>query len=147
VLAEQASNPYYALVGIQQLGEWVKHPAWERILDNFARCVRITRGEPQRYEVNPALFKQPEENALYAAYQAAAGKLDLVSNGNGNVQSFLAAFEPIVGTVSKYFGERPGEGVLVNTDDADVRRNRIGLLQAISAMQQGRADFSFLSGF
>ena len=37
--------------------------------------------------------------------------------------------------------------VLVNADDAAVRRNRLGLLQSISAMQRGRADLSFLSGF
>jgi glycyl-tRNA synthetase beta subunit len=37
--------------------------------------------------------------------------------------------------------------VLVNTEDAAVRKNRLGLLQAISAMQLGRADLSYLSGF
>jgi len=37
--------------------------------------------------------------------------------------------------------------VLVNHEDAAIRRNRLGLLQAISAMQKGRADLSHLSGF
>jgi glycyl-tRNA synthetase beta subunit len=49
--------------------------------------------------------------------------------------------------VTRFFGERPGEGVLVNTDDAAIRQNRIALLQAISAMQDKRADLSQLSGF
>jgi glycyl-tRNA synthetase len=141
VLAEQSNNPYRALVGIRELSEWTKREDWERTLDNFARCVRITRSEPQRFTVDPSLFKQPEEAALYNAYQQAVEKLD------GNVNAFLSAFAPIVPTVSKYFGERPGEGVLVNTDDPAVRGNRIGLLQAISAMQKGRADLSFLAGF
>jgi glycyl-tRNA synthetase len=143
VLAEQSSNPYRALIGIQELSEWVKRDDWERTLDNFARCVRITRGEPQMFSVDPSLFKQAEEGALYEAYTQAAGRMD----ANSNVDAFLSAFAPIVPMVSKYFGERPGEGVLVNTDDPAVRQNRIGLLQAISAMQKGRADLSFLSGF
>ena len=43
VLAEQAHNPARALQGIRELSEWVKRDDWERILDGFARCVRITR--------------------------------------------------------------------------------------------------------
>ena len=43
VLAEQASNPYHAYVGVQQLSQWVKSDNWEVTLDNFARCVRISR--------------------------------------------------------------------------------------------------------
>jgi glycyl-tRNA synthetase beta subunit len=37
--------------------------------------------------------------------------------------------------------------VLVNAEDPAVRQNRLGLLQAISAMSDGRADLSHLSGF
>jgi len=143
VLAEQSANPYRALLGVQQLGAWVGRNGWEQILDSFARCVRITRGETERFTVNPALFQQPEEGALYEAYQQAAAKLD----SQAGVDAFLTAFAPIVPQVTRFFGERPGEGVLVNTDDAAIRQNRIALLQAISAMQDKRADLSQLSGF
>jgi glycyl-tRNA synthetase beta subunit len=37
--------------------------------------------------------------------------------------------------------------VMVNVEDEALRHNRLGLLQAISTMQKGRADLSFLSGF
>ena len=53
----------------------------------------------------------------------------------------------MVPVISKFFGERPGEGVLVNAPEAAVRENRHALLQAISAMQKNRADLSHLSGF
>ena len=62
-------------------------------------------------------------------------------------QRFLSAFAPMLPAISAYFGTGKGDGVLVNTEDAAVRRNRIAQLQAISAMQQGRADLSQLSGF
>jgi glycyl-tRNA synthetase len=143
VLAEQAHNPARALQGIRELADWVKRPDWEPILDGFARCVRITRGEVERYPVDPALFQQDEERALYAAYQVTQARL----TEGGNVDEFLSAFAPMVPAVSAYFGTGKGDGVLVNAPDPAIRRNRLGLLQAISAMQRGRADLSFLSGF
>ncbi|MBC8098469.1 MAG: glycine--tRNA ligase subunit beta, partial [Armatimonadetes bacterium] len=143
VLAAQPNNPQRALVAVEQLTGWVARPDWEPILDSFARCVRITRAEATRYPVNPAHFVQSEENDLYAALTAAETALD----PDANVEAFLAAFAPIVPAVSRFFGERPGEGVLVNTDDLTIRRNRIGLLQRVSALQTGRADLSYLSGF
>ncbi len=48
----------------------------------------------------------------------------------------------MVPAVSAFF-----DTVLVNADDEALRHNRLGLLQAISAMQHGRADLSHLSGF
>jgi len=71
----------------------------------------------------------------------------LDEHGDGNVSEFLTAFAPMIPAIAAYFGTGKGDGVLVNTEDQAVRRNRIGQLQAISAMQTGRADLSYLSGF
>jgi glycyl-tRNA synthetase len=136
VLAQQAHNPYRAYVGIQELEGWLQRPDWETILDNFARCVRITRAEKVRHPVDPAHFTEPQEKALWEAYVAHA-HLD-----GGNVGVFLSAFEPIVPAIQDFF-----DHVLVNVEDQQVRQNRLGLLQTIAAMQDGRADLSFLSGF
>src|SRR5690606_25563429 len=76
VLAEQSANPHRALVGVRQLSEWVSRPDWTPLLDGFARCVRITRAESERYTVNPDALAEPQEQALYAAYQAAAARLN-----------------------------------------------------------------------
>ncbi|GIK29386.1 MAG: glycine--tRNA ligase subunit beta [Anaerolineae bacterium] len=143
VLAETSTNPYRALVNVEQLTEWVAGDGWADILDSFARCVRITRGEPQRYNVNEAKFVQDEERELHLAYQQSRATL----NAHADVDSFLSSFAPMVPVVRRFFGDEAGKGVLVNTDDADIRRNRIALLQAISAMQAGRADLSALAGF
>ncbi|MAS35939.1 MAG: glycine--tRNA ligase subunit alpha/beta [Anaerolineaceae bacterium] len=138
VLAEQSTNPYRALVGTQQLSEWIKRPDWEPLLDSFARCVRITRSETQQYDIDAAAFAEAQEQALYAAYQKAASGLD----ASGNVDAFLTAFEPMVPAVTAFF-----DHVMVNVDDEHLRQNRLALLQAIGNMQTGRADLSQLSGF
>jgi glycyl-tRNA synthetase beta subunit len=138
VLAEQSANPHRALVGIRELSDWVNRPGWEQLLDGFARCVRITRTEATQYEVKPDLLVEAEEKALWKAYQASAAKLTT----EGNVVEFLKAFEPMLPAITAFFDK-----VLVMAEDPAVRQNRLGLLQAISGMQRGRADLSHLSGF
>ena len=143
VIAEQSTNPYRALVGVQELTEWVNRDDWEGILDGFARCVRITRKETDIYDVDTGLFQQDEEQALYDAYNDAVANLD----EGGNVNAFLTIFEPMVSAVAGYFGSGKGDGVLVHAEDTAIRHNRLGLLQRVSALQSGRADLSELSGF
>ncbi len=138
VLAEQYANPTRLVAGIEQLGEWVQRDTWEATLDNFARCIRITRDQDTFYSINESLLQQPAEKDLYAAYQAAAARLDDTSN----VDAFLSAFEPMVPAVARFFDD-----VLVNAEDEAVRHNRLGLLQHIGGMAKGRADLSHLSGF
>jgi len=138
VLAEQSANPYRATQAIEQLSEWVKRSNWELLLDGFARCVRITRTEKERYGVNTELFTEGEEKHLYSAYAEAWSRLEK----HDNVDAFLTAFEPMLPAITDFFNK-----VMVNVEDEAVRHNRLGLLQAISAMQRGRADLSNLSGF
>jgi len=138
VLAEQGDRPLRALRGVTELATWVRREDWSLILDNYARCVRITRPEATVYPVDSAKFVEEAERELYAAYQAAAAHL----NGDGNVDAFLAAFEPVVPVIQRFF-----EAVLVNADDPQVRENRLGLLQAIAGLARGRVDLSELAGF
>jgi glycyl-tRNA synthetase len=138
VLNAQHSNPYRTVQGIHQLTKWTQRPDWAQILDGFARCVRITRPEKQIYTLDPSLFADPAENALYEAYREAAGKI----KNEDNIDGLLTAFEPMLPAVSSYF-----EKVLVHAEDVSLRQNRLALLQAISGMARGRADFSQLTGF
>ncbi len=138
VLAEQAHNPMRTVVGIRQLTGWVARDDWEHTLDNFARCIRITRSEDTLYTVHPDLLQEDAEKELHTAYEQAAAALD----ADANVDAFLSAFQPMVPAVARFFDD-----VLVNADDENVRHNRLGLLQHIGAMAHGRADLSHLSGF
>ncbi len=143
VLAALSHNPARAVDNIQQLSAWVNRPDWEPILDGFARCVRITKGDTQHYTIDPSKFAQDEERALYAAYQTAASKL----TPHGGVDEFLTAFVPMLPAITAFFGTGKGDGVLVNAPEQHLRENRHALLQAISAMQHNRVDLSHLSGF
>jgi len=138
VLAEQRARPARALEGVRELAAWVRREDWLVILDNYARCVRITRPETETYPVDAALFEDDAERALFAAYEAAAGQL----SPEDNVGAFLTAFAPAVPAIERFF-----EAVLVNAPDEALRRNRLGLLQAIAGLARGRADLSQLAGF
>jgi glycyl-tRNA synthetase len=138
VLAEQAHNPARALQGIKQLGDWVEQEGWEVTLDNFARCVRITRVLESHRAVNPDLLTLPSEQALFQGYDSIRQQLPQ----DYNIGDFLSAFAPHVPTVQRFFEE-----VLVMDENPAIRANRLGLLQAISSFTIGRADLSYLSGF
>lgn len=138
VLAEQSANPYRAYIAISELENWVNREGWETILDNFARCVRITRSEKTTYTIVPDALVEPQEKTLYDAYQ----QVNAALADDSGVDAFLNAFAPIVPAIQAFF-----DHVLVNAEDKRLRENRLGLLQAISALQKGRADLSELSGF
>ncbi len=137
VLREQAHDPARALQGVGELDAWVRRGDWEAILDAFARCARITRGEEAR-EFVPTLLREEKEKSLYDSYQSSAAELCAAANIDG----FLSAFESMVPAVTAFFDK-----VLVHTEDAALRDNRIALLQRIVALQQGRADLSELENF
>ena len=100
--------------------------------------MRITRGAAERYAVDPARFEDDAEQELHAAVERAQAQL----SPDDNVDAFLTAFEPVVPVIQRFF-----EAVLVNAEDEAVRRNRHGLLQAVAALADGRADLSELAGF
>lgn len=137
VLAEQAHNPYRALLNAHELAEWVKRPDWSLILDSFARCVRITRDQPAS-TIHMDALKGDEERALFTDVDFAHTQI----GKSPSVDAFLKAFVPVVPTVTTFF-----EKVLVMDKDQRVRESRLGLLQYVAGLAKGRADLSKLSGF
>ena len=91
-----------------------------------------------QHRIEPAALTEAQETTLYEAYLDVAAGLD----ANSNVDAFLSAFEPIVPSIVAFF-----DTVMVNADDEKLRSNRLGLMQAISKLQKGRADLSELVGF
>jgi glycyl-tRNA synthetase len=101
--------------------------------------VRITRDQTGRYPVDPGRFVQPAENELYAALQTAEAACGA---NQGSPDVFLNALLPMMPAINRFFDD-----VLVMTEDAGVRQNRLGLLQRIAALADGVADMSRLEGF
>lgn len=138
VLAEQGDNPAAAYRAVQQLSNWINRPDWHEILPAYARCVRITRDLAENYTLIPELLHLPAEKSLYEALCEAEKKV----RQPGSVDDFLNAFLPMMPAIGLFFDK-----VLVMTEEAEVRQNRLGLLQRIGALAKGVADLSRLEGF
>jgi len=138
VLAAQGHNPARAARAVRQLSAWVQRDDWPQILPAYARCVRITRDQAERYEVQPEAFAEEAEQALWEALQ----KAEATPRQPGSVDDFFAAFLPLIPAIERFFDK-----VLVMAEDETLRRNRLGLLQRIAALAHGVADFSRLEGF
>ena len=138
VLAVQGDNPARALRAVQSLEDWVKRPDWSSILPAYARCVRITRDQAVKFDVDPSTFVEPAERNLFAALQTA----EMTQQESGSVNDFLVCFLPMIPTINQFF-----EDVLVMTENQAQRENRLGLLQRVASLADGVADFSRLEGF
>jgi glycyl-tRNA synthetase len=138
VLAAQSENPAGAVRAVRQLTAWVARPDWSTLLPGYARCVRITRDQKQKFTVQPAAFVEPAEKKLYSALIVAEKR----KGAPGSVDDFLNAFVPMIPAVNEFFDK-----VLVMVDAKSVKENRLGLLQRIAFQANGIADLSKLEGF
>ena len=141
VLAARGDDPFRAHQAAEALSRWVVRDDWSRTLDNYARCVRITREFEERFPLDPACFVHPAEEELHAAYQEARARVAPQST----VDEFFAAFLPLVDVIDRYFAKE--SGVMVMAEDQALRENRLAQLQHIAALADGIADLSRLEGF
>ena len=136
VLAEQSGHPSAAARAVKQLSAWVARPDWATILPGYARCVRITRDQKEKFTVKPEAFVEDAERKLYEAVSAQP------SSFTGDVDAFLSAIVALIPSINTFFDK-----VLVMAEDPAVRQNRLALLQHIAALATGAADLSKLEGF
>ena len=141
VLAARGDDPFRACQAVGELSHWTARDDWDRILDNYARCVRITRKFEEQFALDPAHFVQPAEEELCIAYQEAQAQITPQST----VDEFFTAFLPLVDVIDGYFARE--SGVLVMAENETVRKNRLAQLQRIGALAEGIVDLSRLEGF
>ena len=138
VLNERGFDPYLAYRTLQDLARWVARDDWDELLDTYARCVRITRDQERTHGVDPERMVEPATRALYEAYEQA--QVQVASEQSADALfTALVALQP---AIRRFFDE-----VLVMDKDMDLRRNRLGLLQAISALAYGIVDLTVMEGF
>lgn len=141
VLAERGDDPFRARQGVDDLSRWLAREDWDYILDNYARCVRITRDFEERFTLSPNRFVEPAEEELYASYKEARERITPQSS----VDEFLTAFLPLVDVIERYFARE--SGVLVMAEDKAIRENRLAQLQHTAALADGIVDLSRVEGF
>jgi len=139
VLVERGYDPYWAAQTARALNEWVARPDWQDLLNAYARCVRIVRDQETRYEVDPERFVESASKVLYKAVQDARAS---IPEEDPPIDDVLEAILGIVPEINVFFDE-----VLVMDPDPEVRQNRLGLVQSVSALIDGAADLSKLEGF
>ena len=90
-------------------------------------------------KVDEALLKEPAEQALYATMRELAPKAQARFDG-GDYTGSLQTLAALRATVDAFF-----DGVMVNAEDAGLRRNRLGLLATLHAAMNRLADLSRLA--
>ena len=88
---------------------------------------------------NTALFRQDEERSLFASLLA-AGENSLRLRGEKRFAEALSALAPLSQPTKAFFDK-----VMVNVDQADIRDNRITLLQHARAYMNQVADLSLMA--
>lgn len=107
---------------------------------NIGRIEAKNDGAESDGAVDSALLQQGEEQALSAALAGLGPNLKQALGA----EDFAAAMQTLAGLrapVDAFFDQ-----VTVNTDDPDLRRNRLALLRQITETMNGVADFSRIAG-
>ncbi|GFN30350.1 glycine--tRNA ligase subunit beta [Paenibacillus xylaniclasticus] len=107
------------------------------VVDAFNRVNNLA-AKAESAQVDPALFAEPAEAALYDAWKSAHERYVELFN-SGDVASALAQLSQLKAPITTYF-----DSVMVMAQQDDVRRNRLATLASISADIVKLADFSKL---
>jgi glycyl-tRNA synthetase beta chain len=117
-------------------------PDFEPLAAAFKRVVNIIKkaDNVQPEDLDQKLFQHESEKALLDAYERVKNSVeeDLAA---GRFDQALIKIAALRDPVDAFF-----EGVMVMTEDLNVRRNRLALLGHIEALFGKIADFSRLSG-
>lgn len=138
VLAEQAYDPTHAAGAVEKLKGWRERDDWPEMLQAYARCARITRGEEEIFTVRPEILEEDAEKELFAAVLGA----ERVDRKVGSIDDFFTMFQPLVPVITRYFDD-----VLVMAEEPELRSNRLGTIQRVVKLAHNVLDLSRLEGF
>ena len=130
---------------VEALGTFLDTEDGKNLLAGTKRAANILAAEEKKgtaiaEAVDPALFRESEEKALFAKLneaEAQAGEAIQKENFSAAMRALSALREP----VDTFFDK-----VLVNDEDLAVRANRLALLARIRAATGQVADFSRIAG-
>jgi glycyl-tRNA synthetase beta chain len=130
---------------VEALSTFLDTEDGKNLLAGTKRAANILAAEEKKgtriaAAVDPALFAEPAEKALYAAVNEAekeAGE----AIGRRDFSAAMRALSALRGPVDAFFDE-----VLVNAEDEAVRANRLALLARIREATGQVADFSRIGG-
>ena len=126
---------YHAALRLQALHGLRSSPQFEPFILMAKRVNNILRDQPES-KVNPGLFQEKEEKELFALFSLVKQNIGpMISQGDfGQAQKMIFRLQP---GLNAFFDK-----VLVMDKDLRLRRNRLGLLQAIRKLLVQIADYS-----
>ncbi|MEO9612701.1 MAG: glycine--tRNA ligase subunit beta [Nitratireductor sp.] len=130
---------------VEALGALLDSEDGQNLLAGTRRAANILAAEEKKGtavagSVDPALFAESEERALFGAVVAAEAEA-AAALADQDYQAAMRALAGLRGPVDAFF-----EKVLVNADDEAVRANRLALLARIRVATGQVADFSRIAG-
>ncbi len=103
----------------------------------FTRIANLTKNiTDTNLTINPSLFANSAEQALYQTYDAVREKV-LAAVGTKRYDEALTSLFNLIAPIDAFFSE-----VMVMVDDLPVRNNRLALLKAVLELTHTVADFS-----
>jgi glycyl-tRNA synthetase beta chain len=135
---------------VEALGEFLKTDDGANLLIGVRRAINIVRDEEKKDKrsyagaADPALLREPQEKALFAAIQ----KVKKDTNAAINVENFAGAMRALAelrAPVDAFF-DKVTVNVADGPDAAALRANRLALLSEIRAATLTVADFSKIAG-
>lgn len=135
VLANGIENLVRAWEKIRAMEAFKSHPDFQPLAIAFKRVVNIIR-DFQNGAVDPAVFTDPEELNLHAAFLQIRQSV-LTHIAGGDYSSALVEMARLREPVDAFF-----DAVLVMAEEEKIRFNRLSLLREISTLFHDVADFS-----
>ena len=137
------SAPWHDMVDavkrIKALEEFKTNPDCQRLVIAFKRVSNILKGiDPGANGPDAALLVEPQEKALFEASKAIAPKMKELRE-KGDYRLAFETLASIKDIIDAFFDK-----VMVMSDDAKVRENRLALLNSIRSLYSGIADLSRL---
>jgi glycyl-tRNA synthetase beta chain len=113
--------------------------AFRPAVEAFNRVSNLAAKADSR-RVDPLLFRDPAEGALYEAWQRAHSEYETAA-AEARLDDALDALASLSAPIASYF-----EAVMVMAEDDTIRRNRLAVLALIADDVRTFADFSKLAG-
>ncbi|MGI6554309.1 MAG: glycine--tRNA ligase subunit beta [Bacillota bacterium] len=137
VLAAEWDNLPDALSRGQALREFRQDPGFEALLTGFTRAAHLAQKAPGG-TVEPSLFEDSAETALYSALQDTSVKAQQYIE-KGDYLRALREISHLREPIDTFF-----DSVMVMVEEEKVRNNRLALLAAVSGFMGSVADLSYI---
>ncbi|WP_306261895.1 glycine--tRNA ligase subunit beta [Pararhizobium sp. IMCC21322] len=146
VISESADDLQLIVRRVEALSDFLASEDGKALLSGSKRAANILRAEEKKEgrafdgTVSSDLLSLPAEKALAEAVDASVGKAKAAVDAH-DFSAAIEALSELRAPVDAFF-----EDVMVNDDNAQIRENRLNLLNRIRQATQTVADFSKIEG-